>query len=722
MINEGQKEKRRNAVIYLASVISFFLLNIFNTYFVTTTTLNKHVVSFGRTLSGELNSFLGNFIVIFLIYVIVTAFTKNIKKRLLSLLIITIVLNIGVYLLYIFTRYYSVIFSIHDLSLFNNPSATLVGSVIIESLLDLILYYRILLFIPGAIMFVLYKLYYGEISSVVNNVFQRTIRQTLIAILIVFPLFVLNIGIYYRLQTSWQTNVARNTHTAQHLGLYSFYLYEFTGGNFKIQYNIEDENQTIEELIINYDKYNKNKEQYTNFIDNNNYSNKLNFNDINNLLNKPKELFGHNSENINGIFKDKNIVLVHLESFTYLLQELEVLQSRTPFINALLAESYVLENFYAPVGVGTSADAELSVLTGIYPTGDTTLYWDYNINPFYLNNLPMLFKDKNYYTEAIHADTPIFYNRGTIYDKLYNFDNYFSLNDFVDRLDKNDYYNHETNWVSDYVLVDQIFEQLKDIDYDTYDNSFIFPMTMMPHIPFQFLPNKFTGNNELLDELPDKLTTQTKKYLSFTPYFDEYIKHMFYDINTSEERYLDDTVYIFYGDHGVKLEKDDLSLLYGYEVSDLEARRINSQTVAFMYYPNESGQVVEHGGISIREGLFKGSQTLIRNQVDLYRSIIELFDLDVKNTPYFGVNVLSNEPSFTVDNRTYDIYYDYYLEDQNKYITQGISLLDMRLLFDEYGYDQEVIDKIKTYKHFNDLFITNNLYVEWYLSIEKGLI
>lgn len=704
-----ERLEKRNSIVYLAIIISFFLLNIFNTYFVTTTTLNKHVVSFGRTISGEINSFIGNFLVVFLIYIIISSLTKNIKKQILSLTIATFLLNLGVYLLYIFTKYYSVVFSVHDLSLFNNPSTTLVGSIFIESLIDLVLYYRFIIFVPTAVMISLYRAYHKD-GVIIKCFFPRTIRQSFIAILLVIPLSVLNLGVYSKISADWTTNVARNTHTAQNIGLYSFYLYEFTGGNFKIKYNIEDEHKTIDELISDYEIYNKNKNYYKNLINEETYSQTLTFVKAPTLEASNEIIL---SNNVNKIFKDKNVVLVHLESYTYLLQELGYLNKFTPFINALLKESYVMHNFYAPVGLGTSADAELSVLTGVFPTGDTTLYWDYKDRPFELKNIPSYFKEINYHTEAIHADTPVFYNRGQIYEKLYNFDKYFNLNDFENPAELNDFYNHQSPWVSDYVLIDEMMNQYNNAKSNS-NNVFMFPMTMMPHIPFDYIPSEFEDNTAILNELPNNLKPSTEKYLSFLPYYDDYMKHFFYDKKSGNSRYLDDTVYIFYGDHGVKLEKDDLSLLMGRELTELEARQINSKTIAFVYYPNQDGIEVIHDGVSVREGLFKGDQYLVRSQVDLYRTMIELFDLPNGKMPYFGVNVLSEEPSFTIDNRTYDIYYDQYDSNSSSYVTQGISLMDSKVLLPNTELNQELINKIKTLKHLNDLFVINNLYSEWY--------
>src|SRR5690554_1671071 len=142
MMSEFKQKQQKNATIYVTTIVAFFVLNIFNTYFITTNVLNKHMVTFNRSALGEFNSFIGNFIVVFLIYIFVTAITKQARRQILGLVIATFLLNLGVFALYIFTKYYGTTFSIHDLTLFNNPSAVLVGSIFIESIKDLFVYFR----------------------------------------------------------------------------------------------------------------------------------------------------------------------------------------------------------------------------------------------------------------------------------------------------------------------------------------------------------------------------------------------------------------------------------------------------------------------------------------------------------------------------------------------------------------------------------------------------
>ena len=149
------------------------------------------------------------------------------------------------------------------------------------------------------------------------------------------------------------------------------------------------------------------------FFDKQTYSNRLMISDAVDDLYVDESL--STSEDLTGIFKDKNLVLIHLESFNQFLLDHPDINEFMPFINDLFKESFVFNNFYNNVGMGVSSDGELSVLTGLNPTGDETLYWEYNDKPYDLTNLVTYFNEKNYMTEAIHGDKEAFYNRDVIY-------------------------------------------------------------------------------------------------------------------------------------------------------------------------------------------------------------------------------------------------------------------------------------------------------------------
>ena len=91
----------------------FYVLNILNTYFVTTQVLNRYLIPFRRTGFLELNSILGNIAALTMILMIGFILFKTRRKRVSFMLYTTLALNIAIFAIGIFTKYYQTMFSIY---------------------------------------------------------------------------------------------------------------------------------------------------------------------------------------------------------------------------------------------------------------------------------------------------------------------------------------------------------------------------------------------------------------------------------------------------------------------------------------------------------------------------------------------------------------------------------------------------------------------------------
>jgi len=177
----------------------------------------------------------------------------------------------------------------------------------------------------------------------------------------------------------------------------------------------------------------------------------------------------------------------------------------------------------------------------------------------------------------------------------------------------------------------------------------------MPHTPFDYGVEGIS--KAIYPQYADLISTLTLKYLNYTEYYDETIKRFFVG-DRNENQILDNTVYIFYSDHGSGLKNGDLDILYNRELTVLETRQILQKGIGFIYVPGEES--IDLGRYSIKKGLLTGQQNLVRSQIDLYRTIVELFDLSFGAEAYFGVHGLSKEPTFALDNRLMDVVLDDY--------------------------------------------------------------
>ncbi|MCK9235793.1 MAG: sulfatase-like hydrolase/transferase [Acholeplasmataceae bacterium] len=645
---------------YFLFIIAYVVLNILNTYFLTVQSLNRYIEPFRHTLLGEINQIFGNFVVLFLFAVIFFLIYRKAHQRMASLIYFTLFLNFAIFALGIFNLFYGAALSADGFVMFKNPTEGLASGVLIEVFLELITYYRIIVFLPTIILTVLY--FSSSRRELSQITFKLHLHRLLLSLLGLASIGLVSVNSYYRMyEKSAPIQSTTSTYAIQNLGVYPYYLGQLFGIEFDVNYEKILEIQNEARLIAAYQEYNRNQTTYINPFDQKTYGNRLLIDDaVPGLYVDPMLL---DTNDLTGIFKDKNLVLIHLESFNNFLLDLPETNQYMPFLNALFKESFVFNNFFTNVGMGVSSDGELAVLTGINPTGDQTLYWKYDEVKYEIPSLVTYFKMKGSYTEAIHGDYKQFYNREIVYPDFYQFDQFYALEEFIEDgyviedgylYDSINQKTHHSPWISDYHLADYIYQYAQTLT----DPYFLFPVTMMGHTPYEFDPFNEEREHDYVDfpQYGKKLNPITLRYLNFTRYYDDIVKRLFID-EDGQNRTLNNTIYIFYSDHGSGLKNGDLSILYGRNLSRLEERRMLQQVTAFIYAPHET-DMVTHDGYPIKKGQLVGEQNLVRSQIDLYRTIVELFALPVGNDMYFGTHGLSKEPTFAVDNRLTDIVLD----------------------------------------------------------------
>lgn len=118
------------------------------------------------------------------------------------------------------------------------------------------------------------------------------------------------------------------------------------------------------------------------------------------------------------------------------------------------------------------------------------------------------------------------------------------------------------------------------------------------------------------------------------------------------------------------------------EFNFLQYEKEMLKTLSFIYVPGE-----EKNEQGIYKGLLKGKQTLVRSQIDLFRTIIELYGVET-NQYYFGVNALSKEKTFAVDTRTFSLVTDdYYLVGKRMSVGRDLNKTIIYPFKDNYDYD-----------------------------------
>lgn len=116
----------------------------------------------------------------------------------------------------------------------------------------------------------------------------------------------------------------------------------------------------------------------------------------------------HRENEMTGIYKDKNVVLVLMES----MDDWMITPEDTPTICRLMGEGIQFTNFYTPgFGSARTINSEFCVNTGIYLPTTGEYVFDYVTNEFN-QSIAFRAKENGYSPEVFHYNTPTFYSRG----------------------------------------------------------------------------------------------------------------------------------------------------------------------------------------------------------------------------------------------------------------------------------------------------------------------
>ena len=275
----------------------------------------------------------------------------------------------------------------------------------------------------------------------------------------------------------------------------------------------------------------------------------------------------HQDNKYTNIFEGKNVIVIHGESLQTNLMDLSFNgQEVTPNLNKLASEGMFFSNFYSPVSVGTSSDAELMFNTSLLPTKNGTAFVSYSNRTY--NATPKLLAEKGYYTFSMHGNNADFWNRRAMHKSL-GYDRFYSKEDYVVTEE-----NTVGLGINDYAFFDQSVEKLTKIA-EKYDKWYGMMMMLSNHTPFSEVDKygdfpvdiKETVTNEdgTTEEVsyPYMEGTKLGNYFKSAHYADGAIGELVKRLD--EEGLLDNTVLIIYGDHDARLPRSDYNRLYNYD-------------------------------------------------------------------------------------------------------------------------------------------------------------
>lgn len=352
--------------------------------------------------------------------------------------------------------------------------------------------------------------------------------------------------------------------------------------------------------------------------------------EINEIADKYKTDYEPNAKT--GIFKDKNVIMIMMESIDKLVVNKETMPTFTKMSN----EGWNFANRYSS-NLGTLV-TEFTSLTGI-------MYLDtYNTNnDSYPLSLPNLFNDRGYITTSIHENKGAFYNRTSLHKNL-GFQNSYFIRDMFDEWD----FGNDAELINN----DQVYNYI--VPKADKKPFFTFITTISGHGSY--------GNNPYCISAEINEEKECLEYLSKKT--DDMLSALLERLKKDGQ--LDNTVIILYSDH--------YAYSYNYTEKDLKIYKklddnYSMKDIPFIIYSTDIKPQKINKYVS---------------DSDIFPTILNLFDIKYNPEYYGGRDIFSaNHPniSFSMNYNWYDGMT--YSEDPNadksdeKYINNSNYVRDM---------------------------------------------
>lgn len=352
--------------------------------------------------------------------------------------------------------------------------------------------------------------------------------------------------------------------------------------------------------------------------------------DIVEVINYTSSKYKKPDEELYGIAKDKNIVVLSLESLqSFVLNKRVDGEEITPFLNELIDDSYYFDNFYHQTAQGKTSDSEFLLANSMFGRNSGAVFFTHAGNEY--NALPEMLKSEGYYTSVMHANNKSFWNRDIMYQSL-GYDHFFDIASY----DVN-----EENSIGWGLKDDAFFEQSIDLlksQPEPYYSKFI---TLTNHFPFEL-----AEEDRYINELETNSRT-LNRYVTTVRYMDESVKVFFERLK--EEGMYENTVFIIYGDHyGISdlHNKSVASFLGKEEITPFDSVQLQ-RVPMYVHIPGHTNNEVK---------------TTVSGQIDLKPTILHLLGINARKQIHFGSDLFSpirnsfvvlRDGSFVTDTHVY---------------------------------------------------------------------
>lgn len=663
-IISGDKMEKRKKYFNIIFIIAFVLFNITNCFLVTSSNVIKNLLSYNYNFYMVISSLLGNCCILLFTIGIGHLIFKKEKNFRIYLLCFSLFFSILFFAMSVYCNYYGMMFNFENLDIIGGGTPESNFIFFFDTLPSLFRISVPFFFVSTILLFGLHIAYCVDAKKkeektkyLVKNIKKGLVLtiSSIIILLLVNMIYVENNkGTYFEYNND-------DIYSVQTKGVLNHYVNELCNLMFSTEKKLDEDDKTeaLEQISTN--------------------SNKIIDNEYTNL------------------FKDKNLLLIQMESINNFLIGLEIeingeYVEVTPNLNQLVNNNIYCDNYYTNVGIGNTSDAEFSTITGLYSTGYSYSVYRYTNNEF--ETLPKLFKEKGYDCYSFHANIEKFYNRDIVHKDVYGFDKFYGEESLI--VNDDNLVNH---WLGD----EDFLKQAIDIMNSTDNPSFAFAITISNHTPFAVPVNgtndRWFKNKENLLPNNIKLSKNRSYNNTFKGYL-EYVSYADYSIGKAIE-YLkelniyEDTVIILYGDHGI----DSGIYEMFYESGNMFRNNINP-----IITNNNSNQKLLELQMLSNVPLIISSPLLehkviskTRNHVALSTTIANLFGLDKKVRLYS--DCLSNDDYIAYNPKSGIIFMDNIIIDSKskKYVNKSNHSIDVDEIIDNYYDIRDLNNKILNY-------------------------
>lgn len=374
----------------------------------------------------------------------------------------------------------------------------------------------------------------------------------------------------------------------------------------------------------------------------------------------------HTDNEMTGIFKGRNVVLVLMES----MDDWMITQEDTPTLYRLMNEGINFTNFYTPgYGSARTLNSEFCMNTGVYLPTTGSYVFDYVTNSF-KQSIASQMTANGFSAKVFHYNDPDFYSRG-VFEPAMGYESYVCYEDYTD--EKDDLY-------SDTLLFDM--EEINNLFFRE-GPTFNTIITRSAHLSYKY--------NEVLSYYA------LKQYPEYRGLYDseeedcarvkaKLVDDMFARLlkELTKNGQLENTVIIGMTDH------------YTYGYKDMDELYLHSRTEEDLLLEKTPCFVWTQGGPDMEV-------TKELNTSDFLPTMLNLLGID---SPYSYLGQDAFDPN----------YKGYVLFPDGSWICDGVAWQDDRILMNEQerAVTQEEIQAMAVmsaeYRHISNLLLTSNYY------------